>query len=108
MLKTNQYCIKSEIYNNHYNISDKIDIDNGVDNKVVWADGLLSTNTNRTKNDICNNHCNMSYIVDKKIPFIEEIQSNHSKPYCFRSKCHSNNVVDNNRNIGNRLNTTKL
>lgn len=50
----------------------------------------------------------MSNGVSNVIPFIEEIQPNHSKPNSTRSKYHTDNAIDNIRNIGNGVYNKEL
>lgn len=100
---------KSKGYNGNNNLSngvdigDGINISNGVNNEIPWIDGLPPTNPNQTKSESCSNYCDLCNIMGKEISFTEEIQPNHSNLNRFRSKCHSDNIVDSNHHVRNRL-----
>lgn len=79
-----------------------------MNNKVVWADELLSTNLSCTKIENCCDHCNISNDIGNMIFFLKKIQPNHSKPNCAQSQYPSDNIVDNIHKIGNKVNNEKL
>lgn len=93
---------------NRVDMDNKVDISDGVDNKILKTDGLPPTNLYRTESESCSDHCNMRDMVGKEISFTEEIQPKHSNSNRFRSKCHSDNTLDSNRNIGNGLGNKEL
>lgn len=72
-------------------------------NEILWADKLSCTDLEHIESKICSNHCNISNMMNKKILFIEEKKPNHCNSTCFKSKCHGDNVIDNNYNIGKKL-----
>lgn len=90
---------------NRVDMDNKVDISDGVDNKILKTDGLPPTNLYRTESESCSN---MRDMVGKEIFFTEEIQPKHSNSNRFRSKCHSDNTLDSNRNIGNGLGNKEL
>lgn len=47
-------------------------------------------------------------MVGKEIPFKKEIQLNHFKPNYSKKQEYSNNAIDSNQNIKNRLGNKKL
>lgn len=47
-------------------------------------------------------------MLDKEIFFIKEIQPSNSKLNRFRNKYHSDNTINSNRNIKNKLINKKL
>lgn len=64
---------KSENYSENYDVNDKMDIGNEVDNKIPWADGLPPTDLNWTKSGNCKNYYNIRNVINKEISFTEEI-----------------------------------
>lgn len=87
---------ESKINNNHYNIY------NAISKKIYF------TNLNFIESESYCNYCNMYNVVSKEIFFTEEIQLNYFISNHFRSKYYSDNIIDSNYNIENRLNNIKL
>lgn len=104
----NSNYIKSKTYNNNGNISNGINLDNKINNKVFWIDRLLFINSNYIKIKDLSNYCNISNTIDKKILFTENIQLNSSNLNYFRSKCYNNNIINNNRNVKKRFCNNEL
>lgn len=90
---TNSNRIKSEIFSDYCNIY------NIVDEEISFS------NLNWTESESCSNQCD---VVGKEIPFMEEIQWNHSNPNYSKSKYYSDNVEDNNRNIEKEFGNKEL
>lgn len=93
---------------NGMDISNGVDIDDMMDNDVSWIDRLPFTDLNWIKSERRSDHYNMHNIVKNEISFIEEIQPNHFNLNYSKSKSHSDNIVDSNYNVGNRLGNKEL
>lgn len=96
------------MYNKNVNISNGLDIGNKVDDEISQADGLPLTNSNHIKYKSCYYYCNISNGIGNDISFIEEISPNYLNPKHTKSKCYSDNAVENNRIIENRVDNEKL
>ena len=72
------HCTKSEYHSQNGDLSNRVEIVNKVDDEVLWADRLPSTNIdpftdlNRIKNESQNDYYNMSEIIIEKISFTKE------------------------------------
>lgn len=76
---------------------------NKIDNKIPQID------LNYTKKKNYSDYYDMSNItVNKKISIMENKQFNYSNPNYFKKKCLNNNIIDNNHNIGNKLDNINL
>lgn len=107
-------CTKNKSYGRNGNVSNKVDINNReeignrVDNEVFSADELPSIDLNRTESESYSDYCDIYNVVDKEIPFMEDIQPNYSNLSYFKNKCHSNYIINTNYNLKNRLGNKKL
>lgn len=85
---------KNKIYSKNSNKNNRVNIIDGIDNEISWADELLFTDLNHTKNKSHNNHYDISNrLLDNKILFIEKIPPNHSNSNYNKSKYHGDNTV---------------
>lgn len=78
--------------------------DLGVNNKISKINRLPSTNPNYIESESYSNKSKISNRVDNtvgdEVSFIRKIKPNHSNPDYPKVKCHSNNGINNNPNIG--------
>lgn len=119
----NLNCTKSKSNSKNGNLSDGLNINNRVDDEVLWANKLLHINSNQTKSENCSDYINMYNMINKEISsinpnytenescsdmcnaigkeisFMEEIKPNCSNLYRSKSECHSNNAINTNHNV---------